>query len=111
MEGEDVPRWSQLAGKCLLAGSLMPPILPALQTRTTLADLPQMVGTFAWIAPEVLLGSPCTLQVDLYSFGEWNGGHLKEQLPASSGAGCAAWRVGWALHAGLMGRRQELCTC
>lgn len=69
MEGEDVPRWSQVAGKCLLAGSLMPPILPALQTRTTLADLPRMVGTFAWIAPEVLLGSPCTLQVDLYSFG------------------------------------------
>ena len=27
------------------------------------------IGTFAWVAPEVLLGTPCTLKVDVYSFG------------------------------------------
>ncbi|KAI7845590.1 hypothetical protein COHA_000877 [Chlorella ohadii] len=39
-------------------------------THTVMSDLPQMVGTFAWVAPEVLLGGQgCTLAVDMYSFG------------------------------------------
>lgn len=31
--------------------------------------VPLQVGTFAWAAPEVLLGRPCTEKVDIYSFG------------------------------------------
>ena len=27
------------------------------------------MGTFAWAAPEVLLGRPCTEKVDIYSYG------------------------------------------
>ena len=27
------------------------------------------MGTFAWAAPEVLLGRPCTEKVDVYSYG------------------------------------------
>ena len=39
-----------------------------LQTKTFLSDLP-LVGTFAWVAPEVLMGSHnCTHAVDLFSF-------------------------------------------
>ncbi|PSC73546.1 Serine threonine-kinase CTR1 [Micractinium conductrix] len=39
------------------------------QHNTYLSDLP-LVGTFAWVAPEVLLGGrQCTSAVDLYSFG------------------------------------------
>ena len=39
------------------------------KTHTYLSDVP-LVGTFAWVAPEVLLGNQqCTLAVDVYSFG------------------------------------------
>ena len=30
---------------------------------------PLQVGTFAWAAPEVLLGQPCSEKVDIYSYG------------------------------------------
>ncbi|KAK9812676.1 hypothetical protein WJX72_001681 [[Myrmecia] bisecta] len=34
-----------------------------------LSTLNNDVGTFAWAAPEVLLGNPCSEKVDIYSFG------------------------------------------
>ncbi|PRW59527.1 Serine threonine- kinase CTR1 [Chlorella sorokiniana] len=40
-----------------------------MQTRTYLSETIGVVGTWAWIAPEVLMGCRCTLSVDLYSFG------------------------------------------
>ncbi|KAL4431038.1 hypothetical protein ABPG75_006294 [Micractinium tetrahymenae] len=40
-----------------------------LQQGTFLSDLP-LVGTFAWVAPEILMGGRnCTAAVDIYSFG------------------------------------------
>lgn len=43
--------------------------LAHIQHGTYLSDLPQ-IGTFAWIAPEVLMGGQnCTSAVDVYSFG------------------------------------------
>ncbi|PRW33966.1 serine threonine- kinase receptor R831 [Chlorella sorokiniana] len=41
--------------------------LARMQTRTFLTGLPHMVGTFSWVAPEVLLGGQsCTSAVDIY---------------------------------------------
>ena len=37
-----------------------------MQTRTYLSETMGVVGTWAWIAPEVLMGCRCTLSVDLY---------------------------------------------
>ncbi|KAL4855424.1 Mitogen-activated protein kinase kinase kinase 9 [Chlorella vulgaris] len=43
--------------------------LSRLQTKTVLSDL-SLIGTFAWAAPEILLGGTnCTRAVDVYSFG------------------------------------------
>ncbi|KAL4421859.1 hypothetical protein ABPG77_001341 [Micractinium sp. CCAP 211/92] len=35
----------------------------------TIASQSGPVGTFAWCAPEVLMGKPCTFSADIYSFG------------------------------------------
>ncbi|PRW39133.1 cytochrome P450 chloroplastic isoform C [Chlorella sorokiniana] len=44
--------------------------LARLQTRTHLSDLDVIVGTYAWVAPEVLMGGrQCSSAVDLFSFG------------------------------------------
>lgn len=44
--------------------------LARLQTKTCLSDLPRLVGTFAWVAPEVLMGGRnCTNAIDMYSYG------------------------------------------
>lgn len=40
-----------------------------ISTRTFLSGLPALVGTYAWTAPEVLMGQQCTSAVDIFSFG------------------------------------------
>eukprot|EP00887_Chlorella_sp_A99_P001028 scaffold14.g1028.t1 len=35
----------------------------------TFLSLHNIVGTLAWAAPEILMGRPCTMSVDIYSFG------------------------------------------
>ncbi|KAL4420111.1 hypothetical protein ABPG77_000282, partial [Micractinium sp. CCAP 211/92] len=43
--------------------------LARLQQGTHLSDMPRACGTFAWMAPEVIMGSRCTTAVDIFSFG------------------------------------------
>ncbi|KAL4419965.1 hypothetical protein ABPG75_007063 [Micractinium tetrahymenae] len=43
--------------------------LARLQQGTHLSDMPNACGTFAWMAPEVIMGSRCTSAVDIFSFG------------------------------------------
>lgn len=43
--------------------------LARLQQGTHLSDLPKACGTFAWMAPEVIMGLRCTTAVDIFSFG------------------------------------------
>lgn len=57
-----------------------------LQTRTFLSDLSNIVGTYAWVAPEILMGGrQCTQAVDIYSYGgaRREGAVTREATPPS----------------------------
>jgi serine/threonine protein kinase len=53
--------------------------LSRMQTRTVMSDL-SLVGTFAWAAPEILLGGlNCTKSVDIYRCAPTRGGKRERQ--------------------------------